>query len=266
MVKRKRLVVISDLHSGHEYGLTPPEWWTRDDTGNEKVTKAGKFQRELWAFYTRAIERLKPIDILVVNGDAIEGKGEGSGGTELITADRHVQIQMAKEAIEVAEAKKVRILYGTRYHVGKEEDFESILTALITGADVNVEGHAYLDINSCKVDIKHKITGSVVPHGRMTAVARDRLWNVIWNSEHERQPKADIIIRSHVHYYNYGGGANWLAMITPALCYNSKHGIRECSGLVDAGFVFFDFDTKGNYTWRPILAEFAELKVRPEFL
>lgn len=266
MNNKKRMVVIADIHCGHEFGLTPPDWWARDDTTHPDITKAGKFQRELWNFYTTTIESLKPIDILIVNGDAIEGKGERSGGIELITPDRNVQIRMAKEAIDFTEAKAVRILYGTRYHVGKEEDFEANLKDTISADDVLVQGHAFLNINGCGIDIKHKVTRSIVPHGRMTSIARERLWNVIWHSEHERQPKANVLIRSHVHYFNYCGGEGWVGITTPALCYNSHYGIRECSGLVDVGLIYFDFESEGAHTWQPILAQFSDLRVQPESL
>ena len=264
-MKNKRMLIISDLHCGHEFGLTPPDWWSREDTDVRHLAKAGKFQRALWKFYADAIAHLQPIDLLIVNGDAIEGKSERSGGIELITADRNEQVQMAKAAIDLVKAKKVRILYGTRYHTGKEEDFEAQLANIIIG-DVEVEGHCFLDINGCHVDIKHKVTGSTIPHGRMTAIARARMWNVIWSSEHERQPKADVLVRSHVHYFQYCGGESWLGVITPGLCYNSHFGVRECEGLVDVGVVYFDFDEKGEYDWAPVLASFENLKVLPESL
>ena len=264
--KTKRMVVVSDFHSGHEYGLTPPDWWLRDDTNNPHVTKCGKFQRELWAFYTEAINDLKPIDFLIVNGDAIEGKGLDSGSMELLTADRHEQVKMAKEAIDLAEAKKIRILFGTRRHTGKEEDFESVLAGIVKCNDIEVSGHGFFNVNGCNVDVKHKVSGSTIPHGRMTAIARARLWNVIWNSEHERQPKADIIIRSHVHYFNYCGSGSWIAMTTPALCYNSSFGIRECEGLVDVGIVSFDIDSEGKYTWKINMADYSALRVSAESL
>jgi hypothetical protein len=262
---KKRLVVIADGHSGHEYGLTPPSWWVRADAKHTRVSKAGIFQRQLWKFYTRSIDSLKPIDILIVPGDCIEGKGEESGGVELITSDRNEQVRMAKEAIDYAEAKIVRLIYGTRRHTGKDEDFESILKDTVKGK-VSIHGHDFINVNGVNIDIKHKVGSSAIPHGRMTPLARARLWNVIWNSERERQPRADILIRAHVHYYTFCGQSSWLGVTVPALTYNSSYGIRSCEGLVDVGIMVFDFDENGGYTWQVILADFPSLKVRPESL
>jgi len=259
----KRLVVISDLHAGHEFGLCPPAWWAQVEDSGARRTKAAKFQRQLWKFYTNAIDSLKPIDILCVNGDSIEGKGQGTGGIELITSDRNEQVQMAKEAIDYAESPTVRLTFGTQFHTGKEEDFEAILCALVKGK-VAIHGHDFFSVNGLKFDVKHKVGSSAIPHGRHTAIARARLWNVIWNSEHERQPKADILIRSHVHAFNYCGSTSWLGITTPALTYNSSFGIRLCSGLVDVGMIVFDIEDNGEYTWRPILASFDKLKVKAE--
>ena len=129
-MKKKRMVIMADPHCGHEYGLTPPHYQ------RSSSTKTGRFERALWSFFTQGIDALKPIDILVVPGDCIEGKGERSGGVELITPDRHDQVRMAAEAIAHAQAPIVRITYGTRYHVGKDEDFESILVDMLRPADV----------------------------------------------------------------------------------------------------------------------------------
>lgn len=262
MSKTKRMVVVSDFHSGHEYGLTPPDYFR---SGVGLAAKTGAFERELWKFYTTALDSLKPVYLLVVNGDAIEGKGERSGGVELITSDRHIQVRMAAEAIKYADAENVRITYGTKAHVGKEEDFEAVFRDIFKDRHVALHGHDFFSVNGVKVDVKHKVGASTIPHGRLTPLAKARLWNVVWNSEHERQPKADIIIRSHVHNFNYCGAGDWLAMSTPALTYNSHYGVRECEGVVDVGLVVFDFNEEG-YEWRPVLAAFPELKVRPESL
>jgi hypothetical protein len=267
--RQKRVVVLADLHSGHEFGLTPPAWWNQSKTNQSRVSKAGDFQRKLWDFYSRSINALKPIDILIVNGDSIEGKGERSGGMELITADRNEQVRMVREAIDYCEAPIVRLIYGTRYHTGKDEDFEAILRDYIGASgkcNVAIHGHDFINVNGVNLDVKHQVGSSSVPYGRSTAISKDRVWNVLWNAEHERQPKADILIRSHVHYYGGAFGATWLGVTTPALTYNSAFGIRECAGLVDVGFMVFDFDAEGGYSWKAILADFDKLQVRSESL
>jgi len=200
MGEKKRIVVISDTHCGHKFGLTPPGWWASEQTSEDYLVKHKAFQRSHWEFYASEIERLKPIDIFVLNGDAIEGKAERTGGIELITSDRHEQIRMAAKAIDIAEAKVVRIVYGTGYHTGKDEDFEALLKEMVACDDVKVSGHLFIDVNGCGFDIKHKIGRSTIPHGRITPLIRAALWNAIWNAR-GRQPKAQIIIRSHVHYY-----------------------------------------------------------------
>jgi hypothetical protein len=199
-------------------------------------------------------------------GDAIEGKGERSGGVELLKADRHEQAAMAAAAIDICEAQKVRLFHGTRAHTGKEEDFEDTILESMKCKDAAIGDHDWFRCNGEVFDIRHKVGGSTIPHGRHTAIARERLWNLIWNSEDERQPKATILLRAHVHFFSYCGASNWLGITCPALCYNSSFGKRECSGLVDVGILAFDFNESGGYTWRPILADFKLLKVRAESL
>ena len=257
-MKRKRMVVAADLHCGHEYAITPPS----DQRPPE--TKTGRFERALWDFYTTAIDALKPIDILVIPGDCLEGKGERSGGVELLTSDRNRQAEMAAKVIDYAEAEKVRIFRGTRAHVGKDEDWEDTIVKKSACKDIAIGDHDWLSCNGQVIDIRHKVGGSTVPHGRHTPIARERLWNLIWNSEDGRQPKASILLRAHVHYFSFCGAANWLGVTCPALCYNSSFGKRECSGIVDVGFLVFDFEPNGEYSWRPILAKFPSLKVKRE--
>jgi hypothetical protein len=260
----KRVVTISDLHCGHEFGLTPPAWQYQED-GHPRIAKAAKFQKALWGFATEAIDSLKPIDILIVNGDAIDGKGDKSGGVEQITTDRLEQCEMAAEFINYAEAKQVRLLYGTRYHVGKDEDFEQVLVDKVRG-DVSIQGHFFGRVYDTTLDVKHKVGSSGIPHGRHTALAKARLWNVIWNSEHERQPKADIIQRAHVHYVAFAGGAHWLGMTNPPLSYGTSYGIRECEGMVDVGITKVDIYPGGRYAWNYVLAQFPEMKALVEYL
>jgi hypothetical protein len=196
----------------------------------------------------KIVEMLKPpIDLLIVNGDLIDGRGEASGGTELITPDRTVQAEMAVAALEVWEPRKVVVSIGTPYHTGKTEDWEKTIASVLGG---KAYSHPFLDVEGVVFDCKHKVGRSSVSYGRGTPLAKERDWNLWW-FDRGGQPKADIILRSHVHYFAYIGGAGWLAVNVPPLeTGKSKYGQRQNSGMVDWGLVKFDVDG-GAFTWEP---------------
>jgi hypothetical protein len=244
---KKRVLIISDLHCGHLAGLTPSKWQL-SIRGDHDWDKFAILQRELWDNYTRVVRYLGNVDLLIVNGDLIDGRGERSGSTELITTDRHKQCDMAVAALNIIKTKNTVITYGTPYHTGEQEDFEKDVAKEIGASKIG--SHEWIDVNGVIFDCKHHVSSSNNPYNRSVSVAKDRLWNVLW-AEHEEQPKADIIIRSHVHYHEYCGGSNWLAMTTPSLQgMGSKFGSRKCSGHVDFGVIHFDVDSDGSYTWQ----------------
>lgn len=246
--KQKRVVVISDLHCGHQFGLTPPSWHdTPDSTASPARIKLADFRKRTFSLYYSWIKSLQPIDILLVNADCIDGRGEKSGQTELITSDRDYQCDMASEIIKCAKAKKIVMTYGTPYHTGQLEDFENSIAKEVKAEKIG--GHEWIDVNGLIFDLKHKVGSSTVPHGRGTSIAKEHLWNLIW-AEREESPKSNIVIRSHVHYHHFCGGIDWMGLTTPALQGpGSKYGTRQCSGIVDFGLVHFDVNSSGNYEW-----------------
>lgn len=248
-----RLVIISDLHCGSRSGLTPPGWQYAKDAETDARRTYGEIQRKVWAWYSRTLRALAPIDTLIVNGDAIEGKGEASGGTELLEVDRHVQCEIAARCIEEAKAKRVFLIRGTPYHTGRDEDFEDHLSQLVDADHVGF--HDWIECGGVTFDVKHKTGSSVIPYGRYTAPQRAALWGRLW-AERGLQPRAQVTIRSHVHYYGFSGGADGLVMTTPALQLWTKYGSAQCDGTVDLGLVSFDCD-KGGYSW---LAHLMDLK------
>lgn len=225
-------------------GLTPPSYQYSPDAPDDDRQKAGRVQRAVWSWYAAAIAKLQPVDVLVVNGDAIDGKGKKSGGTEEIEADRLKQVEIARRCLEIVKAKRVFMTYGTPYHTGEEgEDFDAILADKMSA---EIHSHLFLKIYKTVFDIKHHLSGSGVPHIRYTAIAREGLWNQVW-SMNDVQPRADVVIRSHVHFYRCGDDGRQLLVITPALQgFGSKYGARRCSGVVDIGFISFDVFPHGK--------------------
>ena len=259
---KKRVVVISDMHCGHLVGLTPPGWQLQpagdDEVYAHRRAKWAAIQRECWTWYVRKITSLRPIHLLLVVGDAIDGKGERSGGTELLTSDRHEQVDIALKCIQQAKAKHTEMVYGTPYHTGVQEDWENDVASTL-GCPIG--SHGWAEVNGVCFDYKHFLAASSIPHGRATPLLKEDLWNALW-AEHEDQPRADIILRAHVHYHLHVGGVRkgrkWKAMSLPSLqAMGTKYGGRKCSGHVDYGLVWFDVDSNGRWSWE---AEIPEIK------
>ena len=263
----KRVLVMSDLHCGHLVGLTPPQWHIREGSP-DNLTKRQKYsviQEEMWELYCKNLRRFKPFDLVVVNGDAIDGKGDRSGGTEQITTDREEQCDMAKVCIRRALSKGTKLVmtYGTPYHTGVDEDHEGTI-ARDFGAKIG--SHEWVEAGGVVFDFKHKVGGSQIPHGRSTAINRDALWSNLW-AKTGNTPESDVLIRSHVHYHTRTFDPSFKPyhrMTTPALQgMGSKYGARQCSGLVHMGFLVFGCD-RGHYDLS--FVEFKPLKQKAEAL
>lgn len=215
----KTVVFISDLHCGSVFGITPPDYFSAHHK---------ELQSESWSSYQTLVNKWKEPDILVVNGDAIEGRQSKQGGAELITPDRNVQVDMAVYSIKEWKAKKIFMTYGSQYHVGEQaEDFEYSVAAHL-GA--TIEGRLFLDIEGVNFDIRHKTGTSSSPYGRATNILRDLAWDLIKEAS-GTGPRIDVVVRSHAHYHILIEQSGKVAFITPALQISrGRYGSRECIG------------------------------------
>ena len=254
----KKIAVLSDLHSGHKVGLTHPGFLPKEPVAKDRPFVDAA--RAYWDYYEANLRKSGPFDIVFVNGDMVDGRGKKSGGVELWTTDMEAQCDYAIKALRRVPAHnktKWVMTRGTPYHTGEEEDWENIVAASF---DAKIGEHEWVEVEGVVFDLKHHPAGgSGVPQGRHTGVAKDRMWNLVWAHE-ELQPDADVFIRSHVHYHNFCGGPDWLALTTPALQgFGSRFGARRCSGTVDFGFVTFEVN-KGTYSWQPHIAKLEQQK------
>jgi len=238
----KRMVILSDLHCGHELGLTPPTW--RYQENNPEKGQIARIQREAWEFYEYIIDNVvgKYADVLVINGDLIDGKANKNEGIELITTDSNLQVKIAIECIGLWNAKKIMMTRGTPYHVGKGECHEDI-AADILGA--TIEDNLTFRFNGKVFNFRHKVGGSSVPYGKGTPLVKEAIWNTLL-AEYNNTQRADIIVRSHVHTYVEYRDSHRIAIVTPALQVNSKYGTQQCSGYTDFGFLVVDVYDNGN--------------------
>jgi hypothetical protein len=238
----KKLLVFSDPHCGHLCGLTPSRWNPRSDRDNE----AADYRDVLYSWTQKEIAAFGKVDVAVLNGDAVDGTGRRSGGTEQITTDTNEQAFMCVDWMKTVRTKAWFMTYGTPYHTGDQNDIEDVI-AREMGCEI--AGTMDLSLNGRVFNFKHKIGGSQIPHGRATSVLRDKMWNQLWALRGE-YPMADVVIRSHVHAAIAVDAPDGIAMITPALQgYGSKYGTRQVSGTVDFGLTYFEITDKGGISW-----------------
>ena len=243
MQKFKRVLIISDLHSGHRVGLTPPRHQPKvDDDAPHDMKKFAEMRVAMWNWFEKEINKIRPIHKLICNGDMIEGKGVRSGSTELITADRNEQAIIAADAINFVSANEVWCTYGTGYHVGTDEDWENIVCDKVDNFQ-KIEAEGHYDINGLKVVCKHFIGNTSSPASRGTALSNAQIKQMLW-ALRGQQPLANLIVRSHVHrcFGIMDYGANFQAITTPGLQgLGTKFGSRQCDGLpIDFGFIILD--------------------------
>jgi hypothetical protein len=282
----KRVLICSDLHCGHEAGLTP-DWHdakphtenipTIDLSVNDLPTKNPATISELmkiraldpgaaslirtrqlyerrracWNWFTKEVTALGPLDLAIWNGDLIDGKGSKSGQTELLTADRARQAEMAASILDHVGASANLIAYGTPYHGGKFEDWEDEVAAQAKNV-AKIGSSDWVNVNGLTIGYKHHCSRSTIPHGPFTLIAKQKLWETLW-AERDEYPSSDILIRSHVHYHRYCGGPGWVAMTTPALqAYDGSKVARFALGVCDYGFIWIDVWGKGDYQWHVV--------------
>ena len=239
----KKILAIGDLHCGSLVGITPPSWFI-----NPKRNKSiASLQREMWDNYLEMLKEVGHVDILIVNGDVIDGKGHKSGGSELLTSDLIEQCEIACEVIKEIDFEKVYFTYGTPYHVSSSgEDFEKLVSDKVGGT---IYDQLLLDVEGVQIDVKHKVGSSSVPNGRFSPVARQRLWDVLSSARDERA-SSTVFLRSHVHYFTHCGESDWIGFTLPALqAPGTKFGARQCTGTVDWGMVSFTVDNGRVTSW-----------------
>lgn len=237
----KRIAIIADLHCGHKFGLTPPKYYTE---------RLKHIQSEFWTFFEEEVNDLGKVDLLIVNGDAIDGKGNRSGGTELLTTDRSTQADMAQVAIECFNATRVIIFNGTPYHTGSEEDWEAVLAKRL---ECEYEDEAQLSIENKTFHVRHQVGGSSTPYGKASPLIKagilEELNSIRTDCAEKGHKPPNVIIRSHVHHYQLIREVGHCYITTPCLQLTSKFGRRICGGTPDIGFISCEVSATGGINW-----------------
>lgn len=232
-----KVLIASDTHCGHDVGLTPPDFnWTPPKAASHAEHKNHQFRSIAWDWFAKEIAATGPFDVAIWNGDLVDGKGEASEGSE--DQEMPTQVDMAISVVRFVNAKRNYFVRGTPYHTGKSKTTWEDTVAGVIGGEIGDEGHYIL--NGLSINAKHKIGNASSPVSRYTALGSSLVKQMLW-AETGQQPKANLIIRSHIHRCSNVGDAmmNKAVWVTPALQgLGSVYGGRQVDGLpVHFGFL-----------------------------
>lgn len=219
--------MLGDVHVGSIYGLLPPDFVSSD--GGEKPQNEG--QKYLWACWQDMKRRTTKfaIDSVVVNGDLIEGKQPKQKCSELTLVAPNDQETAAvflmrdlRNWLEKNTGREVPFYFvqGTEYHEGRgAEELESI-AARVKGANIqsNLTGRYCKEVLDLAVDgvvvnFAHHLGGGS-GFTRSGVLDAEAMWAQITSSKGE-SVAADLIVRSHLHFFMHVEHVNRHALLCP---------------------------------------------------
>uniref|UniRef100_A0A6M3KRJ1 Calcineurin-like phosphoesterase n=1 Tax=viral metagenome TaxID=1070528 RepID=A0A6M3KRJ1_9ZZZZ len=212
--RRRVVVCLSDLHSGHKLGLANPDTilWDEDQEGNPKARpiSLGATQEYLWALYQEHIEGVTEFaagDEIVVlhNGDLTQGTHYPD---QVASNELDDQIQTGlwnlKPWFALPNVKTVRLLLGTGVHTlngSSELIIARLLRSEYGDRSVKAISHGLFDIDGALFDVAH--------HG---ANASSRVWlqgnqlryylrSLMLEELLAGNRPPDVVLRSHFHHW-----------------------------------------------------------------
>lgn len=239
-----RGIIISDTHSGHLLGLTPPEY-------RSARPEIGAIMTPFWDWWTSSLNP-DGYDVMIHCGDIVDGDGHKDTSFHL-TTDINQQIAISKAVIDSINARKHLFVYGTPYHGGNILDYEKIV------ADYYGDQASWMrkvEIDGVKFNIAHVIGKSTTPVGGDIALRKQLVWDALLEDE-----SADVILRGHAHEYRMLSGASQTACICPALKIGDpdfdRYGRKMQGGHYHVGFIEFTTDNGRLIEFSPKLYQYT---------
>ncbi len=276
-----KVVALGDLHVGSRVAVADPSDTPTKDPG----AKVREKLHELWYGATHGPWHAP--DVLIVNGDAIDGPNRKSSGLGTWTSDMLEQAQHALGLLNMWGAKRVYVLRGSGYHVdaGGGMHAEEWLARELGAEEYPNQEHVpwdrrmhsgyhwYLALEGVTYHVAHKIGVSRVWHYQSTPTAREMLYCKLNNQlrgqvdKYGVQRKTRIVLRSHAHYFNTVGYSGSDGFVLP--CWKALDdwmmGNSAIAIAPDIGFVGFTIHgrewTNERHLWQCTDAQPAPLTV-----
>lgn len=199
-----RILCTSDAHCGSRWGLTHPDWQTK---------QTRPWLEPFWQWWEAEIKAIGPVDAHVHCGDAVDGQGDKEHGLAELLTDVEEQGRMAAAALGIIVAKQHHMVYGTPYHTAGSHSYENAVARMLGAA---IEDTVYLRAGGLRLSARHVASRSDTPYGQNTLAAKEGVRDML-QAMQDGSERADVVIRGHVHTYAWTDDGQTYAGICPAL-------------------------------------------------
>jgi len=276
----KTALFVSDMHVGASTALAPPIMY-KSETQNE--VRANKIQMKIYDAWVNCIDNLskKPM-VLGINGEPIDGGNPKNHGQQSTLPNVRDQCNTSVQLLAMIGAENIIMTRGSGYHVqiGDIPIEEFIARELrakryraYSGQDhTDVDGNnnlqaltdyfAIFKVSGKVFNMTHHVGYSKLELYRTTALAREMMALKLAS---DKYPKADVIVRSHVHYHVRVGFTHSQGFTVPAWKLPDGHLFRQgmAGTSPDIGMVEVVIEPNGELIVRPLI---EDINVKPRVL
>jgi hypothetical protein len=209
--------VLNDLHAGSRCGATPAGWGDKTNPARDFLLDCRDYLGKKWP----------KLDLLVLNGDLIDGGQQKSFGTGTWTTDLSEQAEMAESwlapLLDRLRPQAIIRLIGTSYHEGFNGALKTLDKTFSVAKTDDVMDVQLMD--GVIMNVKHEPEGGV---GLYAGTMQDR--ELLWASITEpasNLPEAQFIVRAHLHMKGRHDAYNKVHVMCPCFQVQAKYAIHK---------------------------------------
>jgi hypothetical protein len=234
----KKVLAISDLHCGGMSGLLPPNYYNAD---RDLYLKQSRVQEFVFEYYRVMCKEIGRVDLVICNGDIVEGLNKHGKGKDVLITDMMVQCDIAKTVLSMIDCNHYIFTQGSNYHVNDNPSADEMICHEMNGDWYGWFGDVMVD--NITINVQHETSFTKDPSNQFNSQQKD-----ISLLKLQGDDPADIYLRSHIHRFTYTGNSNSMTVTTP--CWKGMDGFTSKKSQLrpDNGYVLFNIEGS-NYSW-----------------
>lgn len=267
MASSKSVLILSDMHVGSTTAVCTADPEITDKDTQHKPNKLQKALFETWQEIPDELINKKPT-LLVVNGEPVDGANKRQLGNQSWTTNMQDQVDDAVKLLKMMPHQNLMFVRGSGYHVQQDgTPFEEVIARQMNaqkykafGGNGSTDYYALVEIYGKRFNFSHHVGFNKWAAYRTTALAREMAGMVF---DKEKMGRADVLVRSHVHYFVHIEFVHTHGFTTPAWKFPDGHLFRSGTAgtTPDIGAVEVIIEPNGDIF---VEKHIAELELKPQ--